>query len=207
MRYERRLDARRPPGRSPSSTASRGAGGRLRGRRSSPEWGSRRRPEFGSGRKRATGHGEATQGAPRHPGVISTSMQCKGTAVSSSSHDGGKDTDLELGSLRDDSYGTRAREKAEGRGLVAHGELAGADGGAGGASERVGRRGKSPAADGEGDDDGDEAEPYGLFPSAWRRGSRQRRCRTRRRGERRTVATRVKHSDGGALSGEVGEGG
>ena len=65
-------------------------------------------------------------------------MQCKGAAVSSSSHDGSKDADGELGSLRDGGYGTHAREKAEGRGSVAPGELAGADGGAG---ERRSKRG------------------------------------------------------------------
>ena len=51
----------------------------------------------------ARASGRASKGARRPPGVFRTLMQWKGAAISSSSHDGDKDADGELGILWDGS--------------------------------------------------------------------------------------------------------
>ena len=75
MCYGRRLHVPRAPGRSPCSPASKGAGGRSWGDRSSPETTSRRRPEFGCARDRVVVHGEDGGGVICATGSVMSTME------------------------------------------------------------------------------------------------------------------------------------
>ena len=89
MSYRRRLDSRRPPGRSPCSPVSKGAGGWWRGRRSSPEVRSRRRRSSGECGVDAMVHGRRGWWALRAPGSKPSAMTRPGTSYGVCSHDGG----------------------------------------------------------------------------------------------------------------------
>ena len=89
LRYRRRMDVRRPPGRSPGSVASRGGDGSTRGGRSSPERGSRRRRSSGVCGVSATVHGRKSWWAFSAPGSTVSSVTRSNASTSDCGYGGG----------------------------------------------------------------------------------------------------------------------
>ena len=131
--FRQRFDALRAPVESSRSPASRGAGGRPRGRRSSSERSSRQRPEHGSRGRAARAHGEATRGALRHgrgtrstvtrsvAAAVTRATEATWTAAGSYGHGGGRGQRRENGGTgigrrsRDSQRTRRACRRARGR--------------------------------------------------------------------------------------------
>ena len=119
MSYRRRLDSRRPPGRSPCSPVSKGAGGWWRGRRSSPEVRSRRRRSSGECGVDAMVHGRRGWWALRAPGSSLSTAVCSDSSCGGSSHAGDEarrrrasgTAALALGSMRSDGKKGRTAEE------------------------------------------------------------------------------------------------
>ena len=119
LSYRRRLDSRRPPGRSPCSPISKGAGGWWRGRWSSPEVRSRRRRSSGECGVDSMVHGRRGWWALRAPGSSLSTAVCSDSSCGGSSHAGDEarrrrasgTAALALGNVRSDGKKGRTAEE------------------------------------------------------------------------------------------------